>query len=199
MPRTLTTALVVACALIAAAAQAAPAQEASGIYVVEPDHTEVLFGVSHLGFSTYYGQFPGASGTLTLDAAHPAKSKLDISVPVASVMTASPKLNAELAGDQWLDAGKYPTMTFHSTKIVRTGPTTADVTGDLTLHGVTRPVTLKATLHKIGDNPMMHVYSAGFEVSGHIKRGEFGVAHYLGPIGDDVTLIISAAFNRKPS
>ena len=197
MSKTFTTALAAAFALIGAAAQAAA--DASGVYVVEPNHTEVLFGVSHLGFSTYYGQFPGASGTLTLDAAHPAKSKLDISVPVASVMTASPKLNAELAGDQWLDAGKYPAMTFHSTRIVRTGPTTADVTGDLTLHGVTHPVTLKATLHKIGDNPMMHVYSAGFEVSGHIKRGEFGVAHYLGPIGDDVTLIISAAFNRKPS
>ena len=199
MPKTVTTALAAAFALIAAAAHAAPVANASGVYVVEPNHTEVLFGISHLGFSTYYGQFPGASGTLTLDAAHPANSKLDISIPVASVMTASSKLNAELAGDQWLDAGKYPTMTFHSTKIVATGPTTADVTGDLTLHGVTHPVTLKATLHKAGDNPMMKAYSAGFEVTGHINRGDFGVKNYLGPIGDDVTLIISAAFNRKPS
>ncbi len=199
MPRTLTTALVVACALIAAAAQAAPVADASGVYVVEPDHTEILFGVSHLGFSTYYGQFPGASGSLTLDAKHPANSKLDISVPMASVMTASPKLNEELAGAQWLDAGKYPTMTFHSTKVVPTGPTTADVTGDLTLHGVTHPVTLKATLNKAADNPMMKTYSAGFEATGHIKRSDFGVKTYVGPIGDDVTLIISAAFNRKPS
>lgn len=199
MPKTVTTALAAACALIAAAAHAAPAADASGVYVVEPSHTEVLFGISHLGFSTYYGQFPGASGTLALDAKHPANSKLDISVPVASVMTASPKLNEELVGDQWLDAGKYPTMTFHSTKIVPTGPTTADVTGDLTLHGVTHPVTLKATLNKAADNPMMKTYSAGFEATGHIKRSDFGVKTYVGPIGDDVTLIISAAFNRKPS
>lgn len=186
--------------VMAAAAQAAPpAAPRSGVYAVEPSHTEVMFGIDHLGFSTYYGQFPGASGTLTLDANAPAKSALDISIPVASVMTASPKLNEELAGPQWLDAGKFPTMTFHATKIVKTGAATADVTGDFTLHGVTRPVTLKATFHGAGAHPMTKAYTVGFDATGHISRKEYGVSTFEPLLGDDVQLTLSAAFEKKPS
>ena len=171
---------------------------ATGAYVVEANHTEVLFSVSHFGFTTYYGQFPGASGTLTLDAKAPAKSQVDVSIPVGSVMTASTKLNGEIGGSMFLEGDKYPNASFHSTKIV-TGKSTADVTGDLTLHGVTKPVILHARFNKAGDNPMMHTYFAGFDASGVIKRSDFGVKTFLGPIGDDVTLTISASFAKKPS
>lgn len=188
-----------ALALAGGAARAADTGPQSGAYAVEPNHTEVLFGVKHLGFSTYYGQFPGASGALILDGANPAASQLDVSVPVASVMTANKTLNDELASAQWLDAGKYPAMTFHSTKITMTGPATADVTGDLTLHGVTAPVTLKASFNRGAPNPMNKRYTIGFEAAGKIKRSVFGVATYLPMIGDDVDLILSAAFERKAS
>jgi polyisoprenoid-binding protein YceI len=197
MSKSLPLALAAALALAGAAHAQGAAQ--SGVYVIEPNHTEVLFGISHLGFSTYYGQFPGASGSLTLDAANPAASQLDVTVPIAGVMTASPKLNDELKGPQWFDAAQFPVMTFHSTKIVSTGPTSADVIGDLTIHGITHREVLKVTLNRAAPNPMMKTYSAGFEVSGHIKRSDFGVSAYVPMIGDDVNLIISAAFNRKPA
>ncbi len=198
MMKTLSLGFAASLGLIVAVAHADPAVP-SGVYAVEPTHTEVMFGIDHLGFSTYYGQFPGASGSLKFDAADPAASKLDISVPVATVMTASPKLNTELAGAQWLDAGKFPTMTFHATKIVKTGADTADVTGDFTLHGVTHPVTLKAKFHGAGIHPMNKAYTVGFDATGHISRKDYGVSTYEPLLGDDVQLMLSAAFEKKAS
>jgi polyisoprenoid-binding protein YceI len=181
----------------AAVAEGAPTDVQSGTYRFQPDHTEVVFGVSHFGFSTYYGQFPGATGTLKLDAAHLADSQLDVSIPVAQVWTASPKLTDELKSADWLNAAAYPTMTFHSTKVSPTGPTTADVTGDLTLHGVTHPVTLKATLTRAAVFPMTKKYMVGFQVTGAVKRSDFGVSKYVAyGLGDDVQLTISAPFER---
>ena len=192
--------LALAATLAIAAGQAGAATTAqSGVYTLEPDHTQVLFGVSHLGFTTYYGEFAGASGSLRLDGANPAASQLEVSVPVASVATPSDKLNGELKSAQWLDARKYPVMTFKSTKITTTGPTTADVAGDLTLHGVTRPVVLQVKFNRAAPNPMTKAYTAGFQVSGKLKRSDFGVSAYVPMVGDDVDLIISAAFERKAS
>jgi polyisoprenoid-binding protein YceI len=187
-----------ACALaFAPAAQAQAVQ--SGVYAIEPNHTQVLFGVSHMGFSTYYGAFSGVSGSLTLDSANPAASSLQVSVPTANVTTLSAKLTDELKGGDWLDAATYPAITFRSTKVTLTGPDTADVAGDLTLHGVTRPEVLKARFNRGGVNPMSKAFTIGFEVSGSVKRSEFGVTKYVPFIGDDVQLIISAPFERKPS
>lgn len=180
-------------------AQPAPAPVEAGLYRIEPNHTRVLFSVSHLGFTTYYGEFVGASGSLTLNPAHLAASHLDVSVPIGGVMTPSAVLNGELKGPEWFDATRFPTMTFHSTAVVPTGPATADVSGNLTLHGVTRSVTLKVKFNRAGINPMDKIYTAGFEVSGQVKRSDFGVSKYVPMVGDDVTLIISAAFERAPS
>ncbi len=181
--------------LFAGAALAAPPQ--SGKYTLEPNHAQVMFGVSHFGYSNYYGQFPGSTGTLTFDGADPAKSQLDVTIPVASVLTASPKLNDELKSADWFDAGKYPAMTFHSTKITVTGATTADVAGDLTMHGVTKPVVLKATFRREGVFPMNHKYMIGFDAVGHLKRTDFGVSKYAQfGLADDVDLIISAPFEK---
>ncbi len=205
MPTSIPLALAATLALAgAAAAPEANAQDTplaqSGTYALEPLHAEILFGVGHFGFSTYYGQFPGASGSLTLDAANPAASQLDVSVPVVGVWTASDKLTGELKSADWLDAATYPTMTFHSTKITPTGATTADVAGDLTLHGVTKPVVLKATFTRGAVFPMNQKYMIGFNVTGHIKRSDFGVSKYVQyGLADDVDLIISAPFERKGS
>ena len=189
--------LVASLALSGAAfAQTAPAVK-SGTYAIEPEHTEVVFGVSHFGFSTYYGQFPGASGVLKLDGANPAASQLDVSIPVAQVWTASAKLTDELKSADWLDAAKFPAMTFHSTKVTLTSPTTADVVGDLTLHGVTHPVTLKAVFKKAGVFAMTQKYMTGFDITGHVKRTDFGVSKYAAyGLADDVEVTISAPFVR---
>jgi polyisoprenoid-binding protein YceI len=187
---------IAALTLAVAAPVLAQTDVQSGTYKVEPAHTEVLFGVMHLGFTTYHGVFSGASGSLVLDSTNPAASKLDVSVPTASVWTPSDKLTEELKGPQWLDAAKYPAMTFRSTSVTPTGATTADVAGELTLHGVTKPVVLKAKFNKAGPNPLTKAYTTGFEVSGVIKRSDFGVSTYVPMVGDDVDLTISAAFEK---
>jgi len=174
-----------------------PAAVQAGAYDVEPLHTRVLFSVSHMGFTTWYGEFTNVSGSLALDPKKPAASTLEIHIPVATVSTTSAKLDGELKSDAWLDAGQFPEMVFKSTKVVETGKDAATVTGDLTLHGVTRPVTLAVKFNGAGTNPLDKKYTAGFEVSGQIKRSDFGVKTYVPLIGDDVDLIISAGFEHK--
>ena len=173
-----------------------PAAVQAGAYDVEPLHTRVLFSVSHLGFTTWYGEFTGVSGSLNLDPKKPTGSALEIHIPVGTVSTTSAKLDGELKSDAWLDAGQFPEMVFKSTKVVETGKDAAKVTGDLTLHGVTRPVTLAVKFNGAGTNPLDKKYTAGFEVSGKIKRSDFGVKTYVPLIGDDVDLIISAGFEH---
>ena len=185
-----------AAALAQTAASRDPAAVKPGVYKVEPGHTRVLFSVSHLGFTTWYGDFTGASGQLSLDPAHPAASQLEVSVPTASLTTTNAKLDGELKGADWFDAARFPTITFKSRTVTPTGPASADVAGDLTLHGVTRPVTLHARFNGAGVNPLDKAYTAGFEVSGEIRRSDFGVTKYVPLVGDQVQLIISAAFEK---
>lgn len=194
----LAAAFVVTPALVLAqSATTTPAAVQAGTYGVEPYHTRVLFAVSHLGFSTWYGEFTGASGSLTLDPAKLGESHVDIAVPAASISTSNAKLDDELKGDKWFDVAKYDTIRFRSTRITRTGANSADIAGDLTLHGVTKPVVLKARFNAAGVNPLDKAYTVGFEVSGDIKRSDFGVTTYVPMVGDDVHLIISAAFEKK--
>ena len=174
-----------------------PAKVQAGTYKVEPNHTQVVFGVNHFGFTTYYGSFTDSAGTLTLDPAKPADSKLDVTVKTGSVVVPSPKLEGELKGDQWLDATKFPDATFKSTKVSKTGANTADVTGDFTLHGVTKPLTLKVTYVNAGPNPLSKAYTAGFEAKGTVKRSDYGVKTYVPLIGDEVELIISGTFEHQ--
>lgn len=179
---------------IAQMAQTAPSKVEAGAYDVEPNHTQIVFGVSHFGFTTYYGQFRETSGTLNLDPAKPADSRLDIAVKIGSVSVQSPKLEDELKSDAWLDAGKFPEATFKSTKVTKTGAGAATVVGDLTLHGVTKPMTLEVTYMNAGPNPLNKAYTAGFEARGKIKRTDFGVKTYAPVIGDEVDLMISGTF-----
>ncbi len=178
-------------------AKTEPSKVEAGTYKVEPNHTQIMFGVSHFGFTTYYGAFTATSGSLDLDPAKPSDSKLDVSIKVDSVAVQSAKLQDELKSDQWLDAAKFPDATFKSTKVTKTGATTATVVGDFTLHGVTKPITLDVTYVNAGPNPISKVYTAGFEAKGKIKRSDFGVKTYLPVIGDEVDLMISGTFEHQ--
>lgn len=169
----------------------------AGDYRVEPYHTQVLFSVSHFGLSNFSGVVTGASGSLKLDPAHPANSKLDVSVEAATILTPVEKLTGELRGAEWLDADKYPKATFVSTRVIPTGAGQATVEGDLTLHGVTRPLTLKAHFVGAGVNPITKGYTVGFDGEGAIKRTEFGVTKYAPMIGDTVHLTLHAAFELR--
>jgi len=169
----------------------------AGTYAVEPAHTRVQFAVSHMGFTNYYGDFTQASGSLTLDPKSGAASKLDVTVPVDTVSTTNAKLDGELKSPAWLDAAQFPTMTFKSTKVTRMGPNGARVNGDLTLHGVTKPVILNVTFNGAGTNPLDKKYTVGFEATGKIKRSDFGVKTYVPLIGDSVDLTINGAFEKQ--
>lgn len=167
-----------------------------GSYTLDPTHTLARFSVDHFGISEFFGTFPGATGTLSIDPKSLATARLDVSVPVATVSTTNKALDAELASADWLDAAKFPAMRFVSTKVTRTGKSTATIAGTLTLHGVTRPVTLNATFHGGAVNPMKKLYSIGFKATGTIKRSEYGVTKYVPLVSDETQLTITAAFEK---
>jgi polyisoprenoid-binding protein YceI len=173
-----------------------PADVQSGTYAVDPNHTQIGFTLSHMGFSNFSGRLHGISGNLTLSATDPASSKLSVSVPAASFSTLNEKLDGELKSAQWFDAEKFPTISFTSTKVTLTGKDSASITGELTMHGVTKPVTLTAKLVGTGANPMSKKQTVGFDVTGTVKRSEFGVTTYVPLIGDEVTLNINGAFEK---
>jgi polyisoprenoid-binding protein YceI len=167
-----------------------------GSYKVESYHTQVGFSISHFGFTNYSGLFSGATGTLKLDPARLGASKLDISIPVESITTTVAKLNEELKGDKWFDTARFPNATFVSTQVVPNTDGVA-VTGNLTLHGITKPVVLHVRFIGAGVNPLDKAYTVGFEATGTIKRSDFGVLTYLPAVGDEVQLNIAGAFEQQ--
>jgi polyisoprenoid-binding protein YceI len=169
----------------------------AGTYRADPAHTQVVFSLLHFGFTNFYGIFAGASGTLQLNPTQLADSKLDMSISTQSLTTTVSVLTSELKNDQWFDVAKYPTATFVSRKIVRTGGAAARVTGDLTLHGVTKSEVFTVQLVGAGVNPLSKVYTVGFEASGTIRRGDFAIRTDLPAVGDEVTLHIAGAFEAR--
>lgn len=200
----LSTILLCGIATAVIAAQAPPMQVKpiaatavkAGAYTVEPLHTRVQFTVSHMGFTDWYGDFTGVSGSLQLDPAMPSRSKVDITIPAASIVTTSSKLDGELRDAKWLGTNTYPEIHFVSERISLRGPDTAKIYGALTFHGVTKPIVLDASFHGAGVNPLDKSYTVGFNAAGHLKRSDFGVGAFVPLIGDDVALRISAAFVR---
>ncbi|MBB3954139.1 YceI family protein [Novosphingobium sediminicola] len=180
---------------IAAHAQTAPVQ--GGTYKVESHHTLAQFSVNHFGFNDFFGVIPDATGTLVLNPAQGlAGTSLDVSLPVDRISTTNAVLDGELKSADWLDAAKFPTIRFVSQKVEQTGPRTARITGTVTLHGVTKPMVLNATLGGSGVNPMTKAYTVGFSATGTIKRSDFGVTKYVPYVGDDLAISITAAFEK---
>ena len=173
----------------------------AGTYNTDPGHTLVGWRVSHFGFNDYFGIFGDATGTLVLDPAKPNASTVDITIPIAKVTTASAGLTGHLlrAGK---DGGKADFFgpapadaKFVSTSVVAKG-TTAKITGNLTLNGVTKPVVLDTTFSGAGNNPFNKKATVGFHATSVIKRSEFGISYAVPLISDDVTLDISVAFEK---
>jgi len=180
----------------ASAADTNPANVTPGSYTVEPAHTRVQFSVSHMGFTHWNGDFTGVSGTLSLDPKNIAASVVDISIPVASISNTNATIDAELKGSAWFDAEHFPTIRFVSTKVVKTGTNKALISGNLTFHGVTKPVVLTASFNGAGINPLDKHYTVGFEATATIKRSDFGVKTYIPLLSDETKLHISAAFEK---
>jgi len=190
------------------AAQPAPAAGLpAGAYKIDPTHTTVHFRVHHLGFSQYTGQFERVTGDLQLDPANPSAAQLNVAIDAASLALPAPPPGflAEMKGPQWLDAAKFAQITYRSTAIAPTGPNTADITGDLTLHGVTRPVVLKAKFNGgyVG-HPMDPNARIGFSATGVLKRSDFGISYGVPApgttmgVGDEVQVIVETEFTGPP-
>jgi polyisoprenoid-binding protein YceI len=181
----------------ALALAAAPAFAAT--YTLDPGHTQVVFSWNHFGYSNPTAQFGTVEGTLDFDAANPTKGSVSVKIPLASVNSNVAKLDEHLQSPDFFDAAKYPEATFKSTKVEKgAAEGQLKVTGDLTLHGVTKPVVLDVTVNKVGEHPMRKAQAAGFDATATIKRSEFGIAKYVPAVSDDIKLrITSEAIEAK--
>ncbi|AYV49387.1 polyisoprenoid-binding protein [Caulobacter flavus] len=185
-----------------ASAAKPPADLPAGEYTLDKTHADLSFKVNHLGFSWYTARFSDFDAKLTLDPKAPEAAHIEASIKTGSLLLPAPPkgFTEELLGPQWLDAAKYPAITFRSTKVSKTGDDTADVTGDLTLHGVTKPVTLKARFNGAytGYPPMDPNARIGFSLTGSFKRSDFGVSYGVPQpgstmgVGDEVQVAIEA-------
>ena len=174
----------------------------AGTYKTDPGHSLIGWEVNHFGFNDYFGIFGDVAGTLTLDPANPNAAKVDVTIPVAKVTTASAGLTSHLlrAGK---DGGKPDFFgpapadaRFVSTKVIASGMT-AKITGNLTLNGVTKEVVLDAEFTGAGANPFNKKETIGFEAETTIKRSDFGIAYALPMVSDEVELDISVAFEKQ--
>ncbi len=208
MRRTLIAALLLAAPAIAQMPASPPgshnpAAVTAGTYTADPGHTLVLWTVNHLGFSPYTGIFGDISGTLTLDPKNLNATKVDVTIPVSKVTTASSGLTAHLTRPG-KDGGKpdffgaaAADAHFVSTSVVAKGET-AKVTGNLTLNGVTKAVTLDASFYGAGKAPAMMggKENVGFHATATIKRSDFGIGFFVPIVSDEVKLDIAAAFQK---
>ncbi|MGH8029171.1 MAG: YceI family protein [Arenimonas sp.] len=168
-----------------------PAFAATVPYEVDPRHTQVLFTYSHFGLSNITGRFGDVTGTIDFDAANPAASSVNVSIPVSSVSMGVPKLDTHLQSPDFFDAATFPTATFKSTKVTVAGEGKWQVAGDLTLHGVTKPVVLDVAVNFVGPHPMNKAPMAGFDATTTIKRSEFGVDGMIPGVPDEVRIRIT--------
>lgn len=178
----------------------------AGTYTADASHTLVGWRVNHFGFNDYFGLLGSITGTLTLDPANPAAAKVAMTIPVSKILTASPGLTAHLtkpapAGGKADFFGANPAdATFVSTGVVPGADgTSATINGNLTLNGVTKPVSIAATFAGAGNSMMTKALTVGFHGTATIKRSDFGVAYAIPLVSDEVKLDISVAFEKKPA
>jgi polyisoprenoid-binding protein YceI len=170
------------------------AQVPAGKYKLDGSHANVIFLVSHGGYASYVGRFNTLEGDLKLNVKDPTKSTVSVTIDAKSVDTPVEALDEHLRKADFFDVEKYPEIKFKSTKIERIDDKTGKVTGNLTLLGVTKPVTLDVTFNGGGLFAPMNAYKTGFSARASIKRSEFGMNKFLGFLGDEVSLIIEAEF-----
>ena len=168
------------------AVQAAPVT-----YTLDPGHTMVLFSWNHFGYSNPTANLGLSQGTLVYDPAAPTKATVEVTLPLSALDTHVPALDEHLKKPDFLDADQYPVVTFQSTEVQPLGGNKFKVTGNLTVHGVTRPVVLDATLNRVGPHPMGKAQSIGFDATATLKRSEFGVGAYVPNVSDEVHVRIT--------
>lgn len=172
-----------ALSLLAGAAYAEPVA-----FDFDKSHSNLSFSYNHLGYSTTDGRFGDWNGTLLIDKEKPENSSVEFTVQIGSLDTFWADRDTHLKSPDFFDAAQFPEANFKSTKVTQTGEKQLEVTGDLTLHGVTKPVTLTVDVTAMGEHPMAKKEAIGFAVSTVIKRSEFGMDKFVPYVSDDVTI-----------
>ncbi len=162
-------------------------------YDIDPAHSGVIFGWNHFGFSNPSARFDKIEGSVQLDKTDLTKSSVSVTLPLDGLDTGVAKLDEHLKSPDFFDAAKYPTITFKSTKVEKAGENGLKIIGDLTVHGVTKPVTLNAKVNKIGLFEMgpYKAQAAGFDAETVIKRSDFGVNKYVPNVSDEIPVRIT--------
>ena len=176
-----------------------PSAAPAGNYKLDPTHASVNWSLSHAGLSNYTARFDDISGALNFDSDSPENSTVDIRIDPKSVNTGLPKFDEEIAtSGNYFDADKYPEIRFVSTDIKLTGKTTGLITGDLTLKGVTKPVTLDVIFNGVGKSFGNPGKTLGFSANTKFLRSDYNMGHLVSfGIGDEVTLRIETEFNEE--
>ncbi|SRR6056297_582346 len=172
--------------LTAGTALAAPEK-----YTLDASHSQVLFTYNHLGYSTTYNIFSGFDGEIMFDQEDPANSSVNVSIPVMSLFTGWEERFKHLMSDDFFGASEGDLITFTSTGIEVTGDETAKITGDLTINGETKSVTLDASLNKSAEHPMNGKMTAGFDATTTINRSDYGLGKFAPPVSDELEVMIS--------
>jgi polyisoprenoid-binding protein YceI len=167
-----------------------PPVTASEVFKVDPEHSAITFRVKHLGISFVHGRFNNATGTITFDEKVPGSSSIKVSVKVAGIDTSNAERDEDLKSKEFFDAEKYPVISIHSGTFRKVSRDIYEVRCRLTLHGVTRPLTVKVWHIGSGSDPWGG-YRAGFETTFTIKRSDFGMTRMLGGLGDEVELTVN--------
>lgn len=157
-------------------------------YEFDKGHTNILFFINHLGFSDMVGEFTDYDGHFTFDQDKPQDSSIDVTLKPAGIRTSSKGLDEHLQKEEFFNSAKFPEMRFVSKSVAVTGKNTGTVTGDLTMLGVTKPVTLNVRFNKADYHPMTKDFIAGFSATATLKRSDFGMNAYVPMVGDEVRL-----------
>jgi polyisoprenoid-binding protein YceI len=206
MPRQVAVA-VLAVAICLGFPSGAPAQSVSkdpshapaGAYRLVAAHSQILFSIAHMGLTDYFGRFDKLSGNLDFDPNEPEKSAVAVTIDAHSIDTPSDRLNDDLKSSSVFAVDQFPSASFKSVSVIRTGPDTGRITGDLTIKGVTKSVTLDVVYSGSEPDPLTDAYALGFHATATIKRSDFGLTGMVWEplVGGDVKLIIEAMFEHE--
>ena len=178
---------------------ASPVFAAPVEYTIDPNHTQVEFSFSHFGFSNITGRFDQVSGKIVYDAANPSASSVEATLVADSIDTGVDKLDAHLKSGDFFDAAKFPAATFKSNKVEAAGEGRLKVTGDVSIHGITKSIILDVTINKIADHPMKKVPTAGFDARTVLLRSEFGMDMAVPNVSDEVRIDITTEALAAPA
>ncbi|MDX1923387.1 MAG: YceI family protein [Alphaproteobacteria bacterium] len=166
----------------------------AGVYTMDKSHASLLFKINHMGYSMYHGRFNNLDARLTFDPKAPENSKIEATIDTGSIDTNNEKLEGELKGEKFFNSAKFPVATFKSLHVSRSGDA-GTMMGELTILGITKPVTLNVSFRGAGIHPFLKKETIGFSASGTISRSAWGISAMVPMVGDEVQIEIESEFN----